>query len=1142
MNADQLKSIFEKKYNRSAWYDVLKNNFNVTTLLQKPVDITHRIKANDYNAKALELGNFNTTDGHLVGIYELEVANNVQIHRNRKGLRNLLAQVYSNDVEAALLVFIQGSKWRFTYVSEIAVKDKETGKRIKKATDPKRFTYLLGEGERAKTAADRFARIKKTDDLFGGGVTLEALEEAFNVEKMSKAFFNEYRKQYGRFVAHLTGEDENGKKIQEPSAFLSTTFHGNHKAARDFVKKMLGRIVFLYFLEKKGWLGVPAHGKWGDGDENFLSNLFTFCKNKEAFYSNVLVPLFFATLNTERTNDTFHVDGTIFSKPGFDTLKIPYLNGDLFEEDETATQFLVFPQELFQNLFAFFDQYNFTVYEDSPDEHTVAVDPEMLGHIFENLLEDNKDKGAFYTPKEIVHYMCRESLIEYLYTKLNPQATESFKELGQNQTELFGNKAKKQLTLEESVHAPVEKVSREALEKLVLRHEAAAVIEYDEAILKALREVKICDPAIGSGAFPMGLLMEMFHLVETLYEASPDVTAKVWQLQKRWNPAKIKETIIQNSIYGVDIEKGAVDIARLRFWLSLVVDEDTTKPLPNLDYKIVVGNSLLSKFEEEVIEIEWNLTDSHGTDATRKLILEQVGKLLTLQQWQHAYFIQNDNKQKKQQAIRNIKIDILSNQLTLNKISFNEANPRLGGFDPTPKEIEKNLNNELTLASFDNKIRHLKSIKKEQETPLNFFDWRLNFPEVMNNKIAKGNVGFDIIIGNPPYVDIKALPDEEVKLYFKHFETTKNRINLYSIFIEKALLFLTKNGSLSFIIPNSILINSSYQKIRERLINGTKKIIKLPDAIFENAIVETIIFQFANSSNEKFVLAKVYPNHEKTNLLEIEFEKINRELWIEDSEKRFNIFSNEKYSHVLKKIESNAQKLADVADFSLGITPYDKAKGHSKTDIEKRIYHSPKKETKYHVPLISGKNILRYYVSKNSEEYLKYGDWLGAPRQQRFFSEPRIIVRQIVSGKPPRIYAGFTNEELYFTQIGFGIIPKDKNNLKYFLALLNSSLINFYHKYKFLDTEKDLFQKILIANCKEFPIKSPSIEQKKLINKLIDAIINIKVRDVQKDTFLEEKEIDILIYKIYGLTWQEASIIEGSATWMSKDEYENIKQ
>lgn len=354
--APELKIIFEKKYDRKSWYRVLNENFNVKDLKEKPLDITSRIKANDYDAKAFELGTFVTQgEGHLIGLYELEVADKVQIHRNRKGLRDLLSQIYRDDVEAALLVFVQGSKWRFSYVSEITIKNKLTKKREKKTTDPKRFTYLLGEGERTKTAADRFARLQKSEDLFGGGITLNALEEAFNVDKMSKAFFNEYRKQYGYFTAQITGEDENGKKIKNASPFLNTTFNGDHKAARDFIKKMMGRVVFLYFLEKKGWLGVPADKKWGDGDENFLSNLYKHSKDKKAFYSNVLAPLFFATLNTVRKDDYFKIDDKLFTRPGYSKLKIPYLNGGLFEEDETMKQFLVFPEELFTNLFTFFD-------------------------------------------------------------------------------------------------------------------------------------------------------------------------------------------------------------------------------------------------------------------------------------------------------------------------------------------------------------------------------------------------------------------------------------------------------------------------------------------------------------------------------------------------------------------------------------------------------------------------------------------------------------------------------------------------------------------------------------------------------------------------------------------------------------------
>jgi hypothetical protein len=253
------------------------------------------------------IGRLTEKDGREIGIYEITINNKVKLERNKVGLRNLLKEVYESDVDAAFVIFDQGKKWRFSYVSEIRVTNKETNKIEKKKTDPKRYNYLMGEGERCKTAADRFTSLYTTTDLFGKGITLKAIEDAFSVEKLSKKFFDEYRKQYGEFTKFLTGKDENNKEVNAPHPFLKTVFNGNEKHARDFIKKLLGRIVFLYFLEKKGWLGVPENKSWGHGDENFLSNLFNDAKDKEDFYPSILAPLFFETLNEERTSDLFKI-------------------------------------------------------------------------------------------------------------------------------------------------------------------------------------------------------------------------------------------------------------------------------------------------------------------------------------------------------------------------------------------------------------------------------------------------------------------------------------------------------------------------------------------------------------------------------------------------------------------------------------------------------------------------------------------------------------------------------------------------------------------------------------------------------------------------------------------------------------------
>jgi len=464
----------------------------------------------------------------------------------------------------------------------------------------------------------------------------------------------------------------------------------------------------------------------------------------------------------------------------------------------------------------------------------------------------------------------------------------------------------------------------------------------------------------------------------------------------------------------------------------------------------------------------------------------------------------------------------------------------------------------------------------------------------MNTRLGK-NGGFDVVIGNPPYVDIKALDYELVKKLFKNYHTAENRINLYSIFIEKGYYILKEKGILSFINPNSILVNSSYTLIRKFLINDMTRIVKLPDATFEDATVETIIFEFQKKSNQRNLEAIIYNKGEKINSIDnFRAKTINKENWKLNKDYNFNIYISEEQLKLIIKLEADSTLLGQIADFTLGITPYDKYRGHSQETIKNREYHSLTKIDKNYKPLITGENITRYNVSNLIKEYISYGEWLGASREERFFKDERILVRQIVSGNPPRIYAGFCDEELYFTQIGFGIIPKNLN-VKYLIGILNSTLINFYHKYRFLDLEKELFQKILIANCKSLPIKNvPNNYENSIISK-VNLIISLNkelqeqsqkfqraierefsldslpkklqdwyllsygdfIKELEKkkvklslsqkaeweDYFLQEskkalalkttidttdKEIDQMVYELYGLTKEEIKIVENS--------------
>ena len=526
---DSLRNLFQSSFNLAQWYSFLQHFFNATELKSTPERIIENTSDEGYY-----LGNIDTTDSYRIGLFQYNITKG-SVANKRVGLRNLVRSFINptwGEFDAALVVFDSGDHWRMSFICDIKGE----------ATSPKRYTYVFGSDDLLyRTPIERFNFLKKK------GVSFENLKIAFSVEALSDEFFDKYREQYADFIQYITGKrfvkvgsKWEEKVLGEPNAALMQAFGHNEKKIRDYVKKMMGRITFLHFLQRKGWMC---------GDLNYMQNMFENSAYKNDYLDSVLEPLFFGILNTKPAERE-----ALFADYGWDKSllaewkDIPYLNGGLFERDEEDEPESRFPSEYFKRLFQFFSEYNFTIDENDPNDAEVGVDPEMLGKIFENLLEDNKDKGAFYTPKEIVRYMCQESLIAYLETNTS--------------------------------------VAKDKIRQFVLSPEegVADIPENKKTkLLAALEEVKICDPAIGSGAFPMGLLNELLHCREVLSG-------------EHYDRAEIKKSIIQNNIYGVDIEKGAVDIARLRFWLSIVVDEETPSPLPNLDYKIMQGNSLIESF------------------------------------------------------------------------------------------------------------------------------------------------------------------------------------------------------------------------------------------------------------------------------------------------------------------------------------------------------------------------------------------------------------------------------------------------------------------------------------------------------------------------------------------------------------------
>ena len=1089
MTYEQIHNLFKQRYNQSNWKQFLGEAFAKSRLLATP-EILTGIDSN-VASQVQKLGYITLNENGIerqIAVYEVTLAQGIILERNRVGLRNLLRK-YWKDIDAAFIAYHRPEtpNWRFTYVSELTGYDAD-GEFVKIKTEPKRYTYVLGEGESTRTAAERFTAIANK----GSKATLDDVKEAFSVEKLSKAFFDEYKKHYDIFCDFM---------VSKPN-IRQTIFNGDEKGIRDFNKKLLGRIVFLYFIQKKGWLGVPAKSDWGKGDFDFLTNLFKNTKNPDLFYSELLSKLFFDTLNSKRKDDLIEL---VKGEP----CRIPYLNGGLFEEDDKKHRNLIFPANLFKSLFDFFNQYNFTIYEDDPNDHTVAVDPEMLGHIFENLLEDNKDKGAYYTPKEIVHYMCQESLIEYLTTWFENKGYEVVGYIGfdkPDQPKLFSaNEGRKgQMILEADNKATSKQIDRILIEKLLKKKldddDKKLIKKHSAEFHNALDSVKICDPAIGSGAFPMGLLHEIFTAKQTLHTFEHGNT-------KTFDASAVKLNIIQNSIYGVDIEKGAVDIARLRFWLSLIVDEEKPKALPNLDYKIVVGNSLVSKLGDDIIDIDWTLNEtSHGLFGAD--LAKQKGDLLKkISKEQKEFFSPESDKKKLAADIRKLKIDLLITQL--------ELMVKTQGIETKPTGTNRNLAKQteiyLQTIGWKNTIKDLQKLKTKTELPLQFFDWKLDFPEVMNEQVTT-NVGFDIVIGNPPYVSAVTMArDEETKKYFKEkYPLATGSYDLYLLFILKAINLSNQNGTYTWIIPNKFLIADYAKQSRTSLVESfglTYSINVSKFNVFEGIGVYPIII-FGNKGSKK------------------EFAELLLESYGDLEQRKFVSPTSLKSHKTLK-------------EYGLQINAG--ATGFQAEQLKDIVSN---KEKKGSIPFTVSGNIDRYKWTNESVRYMgeRYAtafinnsSKIVADSKWSFWSGPKIVI----AGMTKVIEAVYVENPLGMGVGIYGIYDFKGYDPFCLTAILNSKYLTYYFLIKFKD--KHLAGGYLAINkstIEEFPLVNvPKPIQKKL------AELSKKAHKLSADNkSIEhlEKEIDNLVYKLYELTYDEVKVIDPEFS-LNKKEYEAIK-
>ena len=1102
MNKEQAKQLIKDTFESS--FDEEKFIFFIKNLLNEIDEDAFKYSGSYIKESFREriksferLGKYFDPDGKRIDILIVYLKKNTSINA-RTTLRNFIAGYLQGKYgrtsikDAALVAFVSPDRadWRFSLVKmDYRPEVKPDGKvKIKEEFTPaRRWSFLVGKNEKSHTAQSRLVNILADDK---NNPTLKELEEAFNVEPVTKEFFEKYRELFIRTVDELDKIVKKNEKVRQD-------FEKNNINTVDFAKKLLGQIVFLYFLQKKGWFGVKRDADWGSGPRNFLRELYEGKHGKyENFFNDILEPLFYEALARERDDDFY----SRFN------CKIPFLNGGLFEPiggyNWVHTD-IKLPNKLFSNnrrtpegdigdgILDVFDRFNFTVKEDEPLEKEVAIDPELLGKLYEKFnairpdnfyeykkalaerkrsLEKqfNKKYGVYYTPREIVHYMCQQSLIYYLYTEVNQELKKRLIPADkQRGLAGFQKTEKLKMPLDEE---PIKKEDIETFIKygeFFIEHEEtvekkeketkdykyilpASIRKYAKVIDEKLRNIKVCDPAVGSGAFLVGMMSEIVkaRTVLSSYIKEPGRTLY-----------NFKRECIENSLYGVDIDSGAVEIAKLRLWLSLVVDEEDIrqiKPLPNLDYKIVCGNSLLG--------VEKNLFNN--------------------------------------QLFRELE--------RLKPLYFNETNPR------KKKEYRQQI---------EELIEKITGGHKE-------FDFEVYFSEVFHEK-----GGFDIVIANPPYVFTRKMGfSDSFKKYVKDkffnelnsISTGRARqagkINLFALFILRAVKLTREYGLISYIVPNTILRTTTYDIIRKYILDQTKilQIIDLGGGVFDAVTAATIILILQKGSSATNELMAIL-NIENMELSKFDINIIQQKKFYSNVSYSFNIFVDSQIYYLLEKIDEQGKYLGDLCiDIIEGIVAH------------KNLITSENVENSF--PLLEGKNIRRYYILPPKKKIIWNTKKIHRARSQYIWqANQKIVIQRISGGNMPLVAALDTQKYKTFASVNNLLLKNNyESYYKFILALLNSRLLNFYYANNFSNRSK-LTVNVSKTYLEKLPICFDKVQFINEINVFVEKILSL----TQSEDYLEnpekqakvkeyERQIDQLVYELYGLTEEEIKIVEGA--------------
>ncbi|MDP8267793.1 MAG: N-6 DNA methylase [Candidatus Tenebribacter davisii] len=1110
----------------------------------------------DHVTKYRRIGTYTDPDGDKIDVIIVHLKKEWALDRSRTMLRNFVADYLKNrdEKEAALVGYTTSDPedWRFSYVRmEYKLEQTETGKiKVKEELTPaKRYSFLVGKNEPNHTAQAQLVDILVNDRK---NPSLNDIETAFSVDAVTKQFYKDYRTHFEKIWHEL--DDIASKDIKIASELEIKSID-----TANFAKKLMGQIVFLYFLQKKGWLGVikDENGnfkEWGTGPKNFLHRLFKKeFTNYGNFFNDILEPLFYEALATERPKD-------FFSKFN---CKIPFLNGGLFEPlngyNWIETDICI-DNDLIAEVFKTFDQYNFTVREDEPLEKEVAVDPEMLGKVFENLLPENmrKGKGAYYTPRTIVHYMCQESLINYLDTSINSPL-----ERGETSQEVSGSVIPKD---------DIETFIREG--DIILELETAiengtksyksvlmdSIKDNAKKLDEALANIKVCDPAIGSGAFPVGMLTEIVKARKVLE----------LYLSEKHTIYNLKRHCIQNSLYGVDIDPGAIDIAKLRLWLSLVVDEDdytSIQPLPNLDYKIMQGNSLVEEFHGISLDIEKKdneQLDVFSVDSDLDTFIDDLHK-------KQADFFNAEHpkdKENKRQEVESAIYNIFHNELEKKK-------------NILPQEV-KEIETDLREMTHGNKIR-------------NFFPWKLYFADVFHEK-----GGFDIVIANPPYVGQKG--NHKLFQVLKNHNNWKNfyerKQDLYYYFIAEGIKILNNVGIFSYIIPPYFTSAAAGKNLRQFIIDNSNilKILNLSEdfKVFSTVSINSIVL-FINKRRRKKKITIDVPKSKKE--FSAKFISYDSKYCTNDLDSNeWYLFKNQEIieisikntlplgliSHISPGIQSGCDKVSnlhitnfdiknikkndgifiisenekDNLDFSLAENNFIKPcyknsainkyglshKGMCYMIITNRIiiidnYPTIKKHLMKFKPILDDR--YRNFALKNAD---RMGRWwyLYGYRPDTDFDNNKIVFPYRAL-KPTFHYL----DKPFYSAMDVYYITNLRSDFsyKYILGILNSRLFKFFFEKNCKRKGKVI--EFSMAPMKKVPIKIIDKVHQKPISKLVSKIISIVNENYNKPPKKGElaalcMKNDLMVYKLYELTYREVRIVDPE-TPFSQEEYEKFE-